>query len=129
MANKSVFRNSPLYRLLNDFLNRFVTVAWFDLGSAGDASFASLPENVGDELRSVVAADECYCGEQAGELHQHRECRIKLAWVFTDNTSYSLVNYIACKILLISSQYASAIYQLFPLTLGLMQSFNVFIKK
>ena len=33
--------------------------SWFDVGGASAAALASLPESVGDELRTVVAADEC----------------------------------------------------------------------
>jgi len=40
-------------------------------GCASAAALAPLPESVGDELRTVVSADERWCGVEAGELLQH----------------------------------------------------------
>ena len=45
--------------------------SWFDVGSAGAAALAPLPQSVGDEFRPVVAADERWCGVEAGQLFQH----------------------------------------------------------
>ena len=53
--------------------------SWFDVGSAGAAALAPLPEGVGDELRTVVAADERRGVVEAGELLQHRHHVLGLA--------------------------------------------------
>ncbi len=53
--------------------------SWLDVGGRGAAVFAPTPQSMGDELRTVVAANERWCWIEAGELLQHRHHILGLA--------------------------------------------------
>jgi hypothetical protein len=46
--------------------------AWLDVRGGRTAALAPAPQGMGNELGAVIAADECRCWVEAGELLQHR---------------------------------------------------------